>query len=266
MIRNKTLRTLGLYPAGFSRSASGAAASFRTDAAAPLRSLFVSIDPVQSGSGDPSPENVRPISGWDAVNIYRESSYTPDVDPYQTITIPYPPGTIYGATMDVLAGVLTVTIGEPVLLDGVINKVNALGSSGTNRYFRADNIRAPYDSKILICDKFLKKQITSTTTDPGVGIVLPSSLERFSIAFRPPSDAGVASVNTCNEYLASIGGIELCYSIEPITYQLDPITVQTLLGQNNIWSDAGDVALSYREGGVGSRSWMLALLAGRRDA
>lgn len=53
-------------------SASGAIASF-TDGAdgLPLKSLVVSIDPVQSGTGDPSPTNVRPISGWNAVKVTR---------------------------------------------------------------------------------------------------------------------------------------------------------------------------------------------------
>ena len=37
----------------------------------PLKSLLVSIEPVQAGSGDPSPENVRPISGWTGCNILR---------------------------------------------------------------------------------------------------------------------------------------------------------------------------------------------------
>ena len=36
----------------------------------PVRSLTAAITPVQSGSGDPSPENVRPISGWTGANIY----------------------------------------------------------------------------------------------------------------------------------------------------------------------------------------------------
>lgn len=52
--------------------ASGAIATF-TDGGdnKPLKSLKVAINPVQSGSGDPSPSNVRPISGWSAVNVTR---------------------------------------------------------------------------------------------------------------------------------------------------------------------------------------------------
>lgn len=45
-------------------TASGAIASFPDGAdGVPVKSLTVDIEPVQSGSGDPSPDNVRPISG-----------------------------------------------------------------------------------------------------------------------------------------------------------------------------------------------------------
>ena len=37
---------------------------------APLVKCLVSITPKQSGSGTPSPSNVRPISGWESVSVY----------------------------------------------------------------------------------------------------------------------------------------------------------------------------------------------------
>ena len=37
----------------------------------PLKECVISIEPVQSGSGDPSPDNVRPISGWTGANVTR---------------------------------------------------------------------------------------------------------------------------------------------------------------------------------------------------
>lgn len=41
-----------------------------TDATdAPVADLKVAIEPVQEGTGDPSPDNVRPISGWTGTNI-----------------------------------------------------------------------------------------------------------------------------------------------------------------------------------------------------
>lgn len=39
-----------------------------------LRELVVDITPVQSGSGDPSPTNVRPISGWTGASITNRGS------------------------------------------------------------------------------------------------------------------------------------------------------------------------------------------------
>lgn len=45
--------------------------TFNTDLSAPLKSCKVSFLPVQEGEGDPSPDNVRNIVGWNGVNIYK---------------------------------------------------------------------------------------------------------------------------------------------------------------------------------------------------
>ena len=50
-------------------TATGNPLTFTTDLAKPLKSLLIPFTPLQPGSGDPSPENVRPISGWTGVNV-----------------------------------------------------------------------------------------------------------------------------------------------------------------------------------------------------
>ena len=45
--------------------------TFDTDMVAPLKECKVHFSPVQEGSGDPSPENVRPIKGWTGLTAYR---------------------------------------------------------------------------------------------------------------------------------------------------------------------------------------------------
>lgn len=50
-------------------TAEGNPLSFTTNLAKPLKSLLLNMSPVQSGTGDPSPTNVRPISGVSAVNV-----------------------------------------------------------------------------------------------------------------------------------------------------------------------------------------------------
>ena len=40
----------------------------------------------------------------------------------------------------------------------------------------------------------------------------------------------------------------LCYPLaQPITTTLTPQTINSLLGQNNVWSDAGDVSVTWKE-------------------
>jgi len=52
-------------------TASGSVANFETDLALPLKSLEVDVNAVQSGTGDPSPDNVRPITGFSQANVFR---------------------------------------------------------------------------------------------------------------------------------------------------------------------------------------------------
>ena len=52
-------------------TATGNPLTFTTEKAKPLRSLLIPFTPTQSGTGDPSPDNVRPITGWTGVNVWR---------------------------------------------------------------------------------------------------------------------------------------------------------------------------------------------------
>lgn len=53
-------------------AASGSVISFDSaSAGSPINPLIAHIEPVQTGSGDPSPDNVRPITGWTAANVTR---------------------------------------------------------------------------------------------------------------------------------------------------------------------------------------------------
>ena len=83
-----------------SEEASGNPASFDDGADdVPVSSLKVNLEPIQTGTGDPSPSNVRPIIAANGINIYPPSvipvgatgyhmaSYTADVTEGQTYTI-----------------------------------------------------------------------------------------------------------------------------------------------------------------------------------
>jgi len=45
-------------------------ATFNTDMNVSLKDCKIYFSPIQEGEGDPSPDNVRPIHGWDGITIY----------------------------------------------------------------------------------------------------------------------------------------------------------------------------------------------------
>ena len=75
----------------------------------------VSLAPKQAGSGDPSPENVRPISGYDSVTVTQSK----DEAQVKQITLTLPE-TIYGGTVDAVSGAGRKTI-DVVTFDGTEN-------------------------------------------------------------------------------------------------------------------------------------------------
>ena len=79
MITNKTAREFiiakKLFPGGGSvietDTASGAIANFETNMSAPIVEGIFAFNPVQEGTGDPSPTNDRPITGFTGLNVTR---------------------------------------------------------------------------------------------------------------------------------------------------------------------------------------------------
>lgn len=62
-------------------SANGSIASFSDGADnMPVNNLTIGINPVQSGSGDPAPDNIRPISGWTGANVTRAGKNLFDIN------------------------------------------------------------------------------------------------------------------------------------------------------------------------------------------
>lgn len=50
-------------------TATGNPLTFLTDLAKPLKSLLIPFTPIQQGTGDPSPTNVRNILPWDGLTV-----------------------------------------------------------------------------------------------------------------------------------------------------------------------------------------------------
>ena len=331
------------------KTATGSVATF-TDGAdgLPMKSVVCEINAVQSGTGDPSPSNVRPISGFTGLNLTRAgknlfsgvaitgyyliddgsevrepqnawniSNYIQVVptatyyintdgttggrakhcfydenqnflsyidsgsqaftvpsnakyvrfslrasavniqlevgssatsyEPYTATVIPITwqtdAGTVYGGSLDVTSGVLTVTHTKDDL-SNLTWRVRATGSVNvvlsaelTNSYTASGSSNCDWK-----CDrhKYIGRSAAST---------LIANVDTAEVGVYSYSYNG----NTANIYFvtddltATAGDGNLVYELAtPQTYQLTPQQVNSLLGVNNIWHDAnGDTTVTY---------------------
>ena len=221
-------------------TATGAVAEF-TDGAEniPVKSLTVTMNPIQSGTGDPSPDNVRHISGRTTANIWREATYETSAEPTITIQLGQ---TVYGGTVDVISGVMTVDRAIVDLGDVSWSK----DAEHTGQFFRAmtntEFLQFPKYSGINMCSAYKCVQNKSYILIGNCEITIGNS--PVMPILRVKDDAYDAY--TANQFKSAMSGIQFCYELaQPITVQLTPEQLTTLLGTNYIWSDADSVSVDY---------------------
>lgn len=226
--------------------ASGAVASFETNVIASVKNLRVTMEPIQAGSGDPSPDNIRPITGRDSVTVWREASYDPSTDPALTIQLGQ---TVYGGTLDVTNGKLTVNWAKIVL-----NGTQQISRENWKPQANSVGWIYPYDLTRNIvgtgavlqnikCDTLPSMSFNSLQSINGPGIALASN-QTYGISVMYP-DPSLTTASTINAFLAE-HPIDVVYELAtPQTITLDPATLSTLHGHNNVWSDADSVTLEY---------------------
>ena len=233
-------------------TASGAIASF-TDGAdgMPVKSCVVQIEPIQAGTGDPSPTNIRPISGRTGGTVY--ASGADMTDPHTTINISFGQ-TVYGGHVDVTTGVMTVdrAYGQVTsqYLSGLsssyidyLSTASALGGKPSvyvRNLFYADGAKNRVAGGIkAVCNAF---PILYNSTNYN------ASQNRCAFVVDGVNINSVATFISAVQALETGGsGLYVAYELEtPVTIQLTPQQLSTLLGQNNIFADTGDVSVEYR--------------------
>lgn len=224
---------------------SGASVFFNDGAEnVPVRDIMAEINPVQTGSGDPSPTNPRPITGWTGCNI----TVSPVEDPEEGEATVYPiswqdvVGTVYGGTIDFSTGILTVKwkaidLGslDYSLYSGHYFRASVPG----RRYGGASSGIVGYCSKY----KFYGNGTTTTLTSmPNLQFGYQTTVTMVWLR----NDA----IDTVEEMKAALEGVMLVYEVNDETvrsYQLSPVDVMTLLGDNYIAADTGDVHVDYNK-------------------
>ena len=217
---------------------SSAIASFEDGVSLPMPSLKVSIEPVQEGSGDPSPTNIRPISGWSAVDVtVADDVETPTVENVYTIDLD---GTRYGGKLDVVSGVLTLT--HEIVDLGTLT----WGKSSLEATIIYTSIQAKKSGvSPILCSSYKYE------SDKGFGLnfgAISDSSNQIYINYvfvRNQDFSGKTDL----ECKTAMNGVQAVYELAtPTTIQLTPTAVKSLNGQNNLSADTGDVVeASYWE-------------------
>lgn len=247
----------------------------------PVSSLIVDIDAVQAGSGTPSPDNVRAISGWSECNIHKSGINLWDevievgtIDGSTGGNVPYA-STLRTKNYIPIIPTLTYYYKSPWYCNArwYDKDKNYLGYSVCAKNY---NITIPYNNAYYL--RFVLPADYGTTYNNDVSINYPATDTDYH-AYNGGTDTiplgqtvygGTLNVTTglltvTHGYIASYNGepinepwissideyapntspstgAEVVYPLSaPTTAQLTPTEVRTLLGNNNIFADTGNI-------------------------
>ena len=139
--------------------------------------------------------------------------------------------TVYGGTLNVKTGVLTIDRAMEDL--GTLTWYMSSNSSYGQFFYSAISGKATGTTNVL-SDRYETNARANWTADTDYAIAGNSSSSQIYI-----KDSRYSSAST---FKTAMNGIYVCYELAtPITVQLTPTEVTTLLGTNNIWADTGDI-------------------------
>ncbi|MEE0897339.1 MAG: hypothetical protein U0L88_06905 [Acutalibacteraceae bacterium] len=228
-----------IYPTEWSdvQTATGELVTIESDGSLAVKSLEVSLSPIQEGSGEPSPTNIRPISGRTSVDtIVSPTTSASDGRTYTTAL----GRTVYGGTLDVVSGVLTVDRAS-ITIDGDVFSLfyNGQYSTGNTEVRFTPTPTKANGATNLIADRFRIVNYTSAQAEAGMARGNPT--RDFIYFCVPPT---VTSKAEAIAYFQA-NPTQVCYELAtPQTYQLTPQQVTLLLGENHLWSD-GEITVTY---------------------
>lgn len=195
--------------------------------------------PAQEGSGDPSPENIRPIQGRDSVRVERRED-----DLAYTLTLP---STVYGGEVDAVTGegqrewrCITITGREPCHIYSTLFYID---------FYKTDSFvpEPAIDSKNGKCSHYLyqlygENGFIGITLDGGAAVYSPG-------AKYPLTNDGLRE---WMDYLAAqyAAGtpVQICYKqANPVPFTATGGTsIKALSGTNTVLTDADSVTVTGR--------------------
>lgn len=191
------------------------------------------ITPVQSGSGTPSPDNVRPITGWTGARLTHGNET-------QTRNISLDFGqTVCGGSLDWGSGVLTVDTALTTIPPEAVRMADGDDMQYTVRsYWDAPASAGGLEG--MYCNRL--KPVWNMGDHDGQGTTI-AIFANGIIRFRD----GVSTNQAEAQAWAAENPIQLAYKLaQPYAVQLTPQEVLALSGVNTLYSDTGDTVVTGR--------------------
>ena len=163
----------------------------------------ISFAPKQLGSGDPSPDNIRPIVGYEIDGI----------------------GTVYGGELNIETGVLTVLHGHTTFGELTWLYVTAWEAPAFRATGQPEGMKT---ASVLICDSYrVVGPFTTWESVPRAGDNVVGNVETLiGIVCRDDR------YNISTDFVASAVNVVLIYELAtPVTYPLTPQQMLQLLDQ-----------------------------------
>ena len=168
--------------------------------------------------------NICPILGWDSLTVYHSGADTSDP---QTISITLG-STVYSGTVDVVTGVVTVTMAKITKKWSEFANKTVGATYAEGRVYLSNLDSTKRTSSICDCLKY-----SNNGADYGKCFYVPSSGDYFrAIVMNTVSDD--------DEFT-------FVYPLAtPLTIQLTPQEVESLAGDNTMWTDGDSLTVEYR--------------------
>jgi hypothetical protein len=180
--------------------------------------------------------NICPISGRTGLSVY--VSPTQDQQDATTYAVDWTDeaGTVYGGTLDVVTGVLTV---DRAMVDmGTLNYTYDSAGRFYTSINGKKNEASDQDMMLAISSMYMPMTATAFQNTPTDGTMRGATTGGY-VYFRNSAYTDAATFKT------AMSGVQLCYELAtPITYQLSAQEIEALVGTNNVWSDGGNVTVA----------------------
>lgn len=185
--------------------------------------------------------NICPISGRTGVNVY--VSPTQDQQDATTYAVDWttPAGTVYGGTLDVVTGVLTV---DRIGVDGgSVDWTKITGNQYRNFSFTPSPLAKYMANQGTVISSQYKSEANNTAgaSDDNYAWIRGSNASN-TVCVKDTSKASLSA----SDFKTAMTGVQFVWELAtPLTYQLTPTQVAVLTGTNNVWSTGDSVSVTY---------------------